>query len=164
MPWRTVAHFQQQREDPLPRRPTTPPSLDAPGAALNTTTEHFKVLLNYRDTPGSACVEANLSRDEPQSESELLLPEKKPIRNAGHAKPLFNDDASPRCPPAMRNGDEWMDVRPFSSSASSASSSSSSSSASSSSGSLGFHQRVVDAVVDAVVVAAVVRAWGEKLA
>lgn len=47
MPWRTAAHFQQQREDPLnpspilprPSPPPEPPSLDAPGAALNTTTE-----------------------------------------------------------------------------------------------------------------------------
>lgn len=47
MPWWTVAHLQQQREAPLPLSPilprpsptTTPPSLDAPGAALNTTTD-----------------------------------------------------------------------------------------------------------------------------
>lgn len=50
MPWRTVAHFQQQRENPpspapptslVPLTPTMPPSLDAPGAALSTTTEVF---------------------------------------------------------------------------------------------------------------------------
>lgn len=59
MPWRTVAHFQQQREDPLtpspilpcPSPPTTPPSLDAPGAALNTTTE----VLLCRITKHSRC-------------------------------------------------------------------------------------------------------------
>ena len=61
MPWRTVAHFQQQREDPPPHSPvppgpppappTTPPSLDAPGAALNTTTE----VLLCRITKRSRC-------------------------------------------------------------------------------------------------------------
>lgn len=59
MPWRTVAHFQQQREDPLtpspilprPSPPTKPPSLDAPGAAVNTTTE----VLLCRITKHSRC-------------------------------------------------------------------------------------------------------------
>lgn len=59
MPWRTVAHFQQQREDPLtpnlilpcPSPPATPPSLGAQGAALNTTTE----VLLCRITKHSRC-------------------------------------------------------------------------------------------------------------
>lgn len=59
MPWRTVAHLRQQREDPLtpspilpcPPPPTMPPSLDAPGAALNKTT----VVLLCRITKHSRC-------------------------------------------------------------------------------------------------------------